>query len=122
MTGPGSDITAIAMSQPDDRPQAPVPPDPSPTGRQVYNLVTDTVAGPNVRLRDNLYQAAITGLCLVLGIPIGWLVARLTSGNPQDQIGFAIVGAFAGLVVGLLGSGTFLMFFRAIQHMRGKHD
>src|SRR5262245_1134643 len=122
MGPPGNDIPRSAMNQPDAR-QKPPPRSPAePSGRQVYNLVTDTVAGPNIRLRDNLYQAAITGVCLVLGVPIGWLGARLTSSNPQDQNGYAIVGGFVGLVFGLLSSGIFLMFFSAAQHLRGKHD
>jgi hypothetical protein len=31
-------------------------------------------------------------------------------------------GAFAGLVVGVFSSGIFLMVYRAIRHVRGKHD
>jgi len=106
------------MSEPErqDAPDAVSP------GRQAYNIVTDTVVGPNIRWRDNLLQAAIAGLCLVLGIPIGALIAWIAGGNGGDQIGFAIVGGFVGLVVGLFGSGIFLMVFRAVRHLRGKHD
>jgi hypothetical protein len=38
----------------------------SMTGRQVYNLVSDTVAGPNVRRKGNLYQGLAILVCLVL--------------------------------------------------------
>ena len=81
------------------------PPEQTPSepmsGRQAYNLVADTVTGPNVRLRDNLYQALAIFIGLVLG---------------------AVVGAFVGLLAGLFGSGLFLMIYRAVQHARGRHD
>ena len=85
------------------------------TERQVYNLVTDIVSGPNVRLKDNLYQGlAILG-CLFLGAGIGFLAMT-------DGLMGALLGGFIGLLVGLFGSGIFLMIYRAIKHARGKHD
>jgi hypothetical protein len=36
--------------------------------------------------------------------------------------GGAIAGAFAGLAVGLFASGIFLMIYRAVRHLQGKHD
>jgi hypothetical protein len=33
-----------------------------------------------------------------------------------------IVGGFLGLIAGLLGSGVFLMIYRAVRHAKGKHD
>jgi hypothetical protein len=33
-----------------------------------------------------------------------------------------VTGGFIGLLVGLFGSGIFIMVFRAIGHARGKHD
>jgi hypothetical protein len=85
------------------------------TGRQTYNLVTDTVTGPNVRLKDNLYQGLAIVVCLILGVLIG-LVAT------EDRVFGASVGGFAGLLAGLFGSGIFLMVFRAIRHKQGRHD
>jgi hypothetical protein len=85
------------------------------TGKEVYHVVSDTVAGPNVRLYDNLFQAAAILICLVLGTGIGYLV---TSDGPTG----AILGGIGGLLVGLFGSGIFLMIYRAIRHARGKHD
>jgi hypothetical protein len=93
-----------------------------PSDREVYNIVTDTVVGPNVRWRDNMIQAAITAGGLVLGVPGGWLYAKLNGWNENDQMGCAIVGGFLGLVVGLFGSGIFLMVYRGMRHIRGKHD
>jgi hypothetical protein len=85
------------------------------TDRQIYNLVTNTLAGPNIRPKDNLYQGLAILICLGLGALIGYLTV---TGQPTG----ALVGGFLGLLVGLLGSGFFLMVYRAVQHARGKHD
>jgi hypothetical protein len=84
------------------------------TGRQAYNLVSDTVAGPNIRLKDNLYQGLAILFCLILGGLIGYLAV---TNQPMG----ALVGG-GGLLVGLFGSGLFLMVYRAVKHARGKHD
>ena len=88
---------------------------PGLTGRQAYNVVTDTVGGANVRWKDNLYQGIAILVCLLLGGVIGALVV-------EEWIPGALVGAFIGLVVGLLGSGFFLAVYRALAHLRGRHD
>lgn len=85
------------------------------TGRQTYNVVSDTVTGANVRLKDNLIQGLVILICVVLGAVVGALVV-------SERIPGALVGGFIGLLVGLFGSGFFLMVFRAIMHMRGRHD
>ncbi len=86
------------------------------TGREEYNLITDTVAGPNVRLKDNLYQGLAILICLVLGAVIGCFI-------PTEERAMAIgIGAFVGLFAGLIGSGIFIMVYRAVKHARGKHD
>ncbi len=85
------------------------------TSRQAYNLVTDTVGGLNVRPKDNLYQGLVILICLFLGAGIGFLA--MTDG-PMG----AVLGGFIGLLVGLFGSGIFLMIYRAVAHARGKHD
>ena len=108
---------------PSDNPyQSPKPveagqPDGAPAsgGRQAYNVVTDVVTGPNVRLKDNCLQALCILICLPLGIVIGVLSA--------DDRGFGgFVGGLFGVLVGLFGSGIFLMIYRAVRHARGKHD
>ncbi len=83
------------------------------TGRQAFNVVTDTVAGPNLRLKDNLLQGLAIGVCMALGAGIGFLVGHKAG---------AILGAVLGMVLGLLGSGIFLMVYRAVAHIRGKHE
>jgi hypothetical protein len=85
------------------------------TGRQAYNVVSDTVTGANVRLSDNLLQAAIIGVFLILGAGIGALMVEV-------RIMGAMIGGVVGLIAGLIGSGIFLMIYRAVMHMRGRHD
>jgi hypothetical protein len=85
------------------------------TGSQVYNIVTDIATGPNSRRKDNVYQAIAIFTCLLVGALVGFFVA-------VDRAFGATVGGFAGLLFGLFASGIFLMFFRALRHLRGKHD
>jgi hypothetical protein len=85
------------------------------TARQTYNVVSDTVTGVNVRLRDNLIQAGVIFGCLVLGAVVGALVV-------EERGPGAVAGGLIGLVVGLFGSGIGLMIYRAVMHARGRHD
>ncbi len=91
------------------------PPKRSLTDRQTYNVVTDTVAGPNIRLKDNLIQGLVILACLILGAVIGAIAVA-------DHLPGALAGGFIGLLVGLFGSGLFLIIYRAMRHARGKHD
>jgi hypothetical protein len=52
-------------------------------------------------------------ICLLGGAGIGALVGGC---------GGAFLGAFAGILVGLFGSGIYLMVYRAVRHVRGRHD
>jgi hypothetical protein len=103
----------------DERPRRNEPPSDAPlqplTPQQSYNVVTDLVAGPNVRLWDNLVQGITILVCLGLGVVVGFFL-------PLDHPIGLIVGGIGGVVVGLLGSGLFLMIYRAVRHMSGKHD
>ncbi len=83
--------------------------------RHAYNIVSDTVIGANVRVKDNVIQAIVTAVCLVVGAGV---CAALFD---QWQAGL-FVGGFLGLVIGLFGSGIFLMIYRAVMHLRGHHD
>src|SRR5438874_2540386 len=85
------------------------------TSKDTFNIVTDTVIGPNLRLKDNLYQGLAIFVSLVLGTLIGFLVAA-------ERITGMVLGAFIGLVAGALGSGLFLMIYRLIKHSKGQHD
>lgn len=90
-------------------------PDDGLTGRQTYNIVSDTVTGVNVRLKDNLIQALAIVVCVVLGAAVGAAVIEV-------RLAGAAVGGFVGLFVGWIGSGVFLMVYRAVMHIRGRHD
>ncbi|WP_425617248.1 hypothetical protein NA78x_000921 [Anatilimnocola sp. NA78] len=85
------------------------------TGQQTYNVVTDIGAGPNLRARDNLYQALAIFVCLVIGASVGYFSMR-------DQVLGAVAGGFFGVLAGLFGSGVFLMIYRMVRHAKGKHD
>ena len=107
-------------------PPVPVPPvqyatpgatAPPRSGREQYNVIADTVIGPNLRVKDNVIQAVAIGVCLILGIVVGAMIVR-----PNDRSMGIVFGALAGLLVGLFGSGIFLMIYRGVRHMRGKHD
>jgi membrane associated rhomboid family serine protease len=88
---------------------------PAASSQEVYNLVTDVVAGPNLRLRDNFFQALAIFVFTLLGAAIGALAF------PDSRGPAAIGGALVGLLAGLFLSGIFLMIFRFVQHARGKH-
>jgi hypothetical protein len=88
---------------------------PQLTGRETYNVITDTVTGVNLRVSDNVFQAIVSLVCLALGATIGAM-------GFQERVPAALVGGFIGLVVGLFGSGIWLMCYRAIRHLRGRHD
>lgn len=100
------------MSDPNDQP---TPPPRRLSGRETYNLVSDTVTGVNVRLRDNLIQGIVIFAGLVLGAVVGLLVAA-------DPLAGVFAGGFVGLLAGLFGSGIGLMIYRIVRHARGRHD
>lgn len=86
------------------------------SSREEYNLITDTVTGPNVRLKDNLYQGFVILACLLLGGVVGFAV-------PSEARWVTVgIAAFVGLFVGLIGSGIFIMIYRAVKHVKGKHE
>ncbi len=83
-----------------------------------YNMITDTVAGPNIRVRDNVFQAVFIFVCAVLGAAVGWL----GFGSTADPKVAALIGGIIGMVAGLFISGIALMIYRAVRHGQGKHD
>lgn len=97
--------------RPQGRPPYPQQGPPGLSGRDSYNVVTDTVTGLNLRLRDNLLQGACILVCILIGAGLG------SRGG-----GGAFVGGFLGMIVGVFASGIFLMIYRAIRHLRGRHD
>ena len=91
-------------------------------GRAAYNIVSDTVVGVNVRGRDNLFQAIVTLAAALLGAAIGSGLTRYYQEWNVPVLGGGLAGLLAGLVVGVFGSGIFLMVYRAVRHLQGKHD
>ncbi len=87
-----------------------------------YNVVTDTVTGVNVRWSDNRFQAIAVCISVVVISLLGALLAALNTRWNLPWYGGALIGSFAGLVVGILGSGIMLMVYRAVRHLKGKHD
>ncbi len=83
------------------------------TDRETYNAVSDTVTGANFRWKDNLIQGAVVGGVSMVSAVVGFIVG----GTP-----LALVCLLLGLVVSVIGTGVFLMIYRAIKHARGDHD
>ncbi len=112
----------IVVSVPEEAPAAGQP---SLSGRESLNVLTDTVVGPNIRFRDNLHQALAIGIFVLLGAGVGALIA-FRFGGPDDRGLNAALGAacggFLGLIVGTLTSGLFLAIYRLVRHARGRHD
>jgi hypothetical protein len=87
-----------------------------------YNIVTDTAFGPNLRWSDNKFQAICVFAAVVVAAIAGAILAAVkTQWNLPWPAG-ALIGAFAGLVIGVFSSGIWLMFYRAARHLKGKHD
>ena len=90
--------------------------------RAAYNVVSDTVTGLNVRKNDNKFQAIFIGISVLIWAMIGTILAVWKTDWELPWFGGAMIGAFAGLVLGVFASGIFLMVYRAIMHMQGRHD
>ena len=90
--------------------------------RAAYNVVSDTVTGVNVRKSDNVLQAIVVLITMVLLAVVGVILTALNRDWELPWFAGALIGAFAGLVTGIFASGIFLMFYRGVRHIRGKHD
>lgn len=109
---PPDDVRDAAQSEPQSM----------STGRAAYNVVTDSVTGVNVRWSDNRFQAVFVFVSVLLLSLVGAVLAVLNAGWDLPWYGGALIGSFAGLVVGIFSSGVFLMFYRAARHIKGQHD
>jgi hypothetical protein len=90
--------------------------------RAAYNVVTDTVTGVNTRWSDNRFQAIFVGVSILVAALIGSIVTALNSQWQIPWYGGALIGSFCGLLFGAFASGIFLMFYRTLRHLKGKHD
>jgi hypothetical protein len=108
-----------------DVPSAEGMPTSAATASETYNIISDTVVGVNVRKSDNLFQLKVILVCVFIGVPIGAIAGAVLSDSENRLIG-ALAGGFglgfAGVVLGLFGSGIYLMLYRAVCHLRGRHD
>ena len=79
--------------------QNPAPPSRGPDA--TYNLLADKIGGvPNVRKKDNLYQAVAIGVFMIVGAVVGWFLGEWPQG--------VLLGGLAGLIAGTLISGAIL--------------
>ena len=115
-----SDDSNTPVTPKPDEPQGNMPPDTS--SRDVFNIVSDTVVGLNVRKSDNVFQAKFIGITVLVLATIGGASAALNSEWNLPWYGGALIGAFAGLIIGLFASGIFLMIYRAVKHVKGEHE
>ena len=89
---------------------APSQPSPVPNrdAGAAYNIMADKIGGvPNIREKDNLYQAGAIGVFTVIGAIIGWFAGAWPEG--------ILLGTVGGLIVGVLLSGTVLMVIGLIR-------
>ena len=115
------------------------------TSKETYNIVSDTVVGVNARKSDNLLQAKITIITIIIAAIIGVIFDGNAEASEQlpshlqhlvkepilkvalGVVGLEnhtglVAGAFAGIILGFLGSGFYLMVFRAVKHASGDHE
>ena len=115
------------------------------TSKQTYSIVSDTVIGINARKSDNLLQVKITIITIIIGAIIGVIFDGNAEASeqlpshlqhlvkePVLKVALGVVGlenhtglvagAIAGLILGFLGSGFYLMVFRAVKHASGDHE
>lgn len=90
--------------------------------RAAYNIISDTVVGLNVRKGDNAFQAKVTFGSVLLFASLGIGLVLLKADWKLPWYAGALIGSFIGLVLGILASGIFLMIYRTIRHLQGKHD
>ena len=75
--------------------------------------VFDTVTGPNLRLKDNLFQLACLAVSVPLGIGIAYFLMR-------DLTMALLIGMLGGLIGGILISGAILGIYRGTQAAKRK--
>ena len=93
-----------------------------PSERAAYNIISDTIIGVNARKGDNAFQAKVTFGSVLLFASVGIAIVLLKPDWNLPWFAGALVGAFVGLVFGILASGIILMIYRTMRHIQGKHD
>lgn len=100
-----------------------VQPDPEQSELGVaYNIVSDTMVGVNVRKSDNIFQAIFVGISTLMFAVVGVVLFFVYNTDPDMPWYFVgIGGGLAGMVIGVFGSGIYLMIYRFMQHAKGNH-
>jgi len=81
-------------------------------GVDAYNIITDTVGGVNIRAKDNIMQLVACAIGLFLGGGIGLILGGVIGG---------VLGCVLGVIAGIFLSGIYLMIYRFVMHLKGKH-
>lgn len=77
---------------------------------EAYHAIADTVGGvPNLRGKDNAFQAIFVALSIAIGGGFGALLVLAGVGGGVDWTIGALIGGIAGLFGGTLLSGLVLM-------------
>jgi hypothetical protein len=77
---------------------------------EAYHTIADTVGGvPNLRGKDNAFQAIFVSISIAIGGGIGALLVLAGVGGGVDWTIGALIGGIAGLFGGTLLSGLVLM-------------
>ena len=105
-----------------EKPPGDAKPDSVSDGRAAYNAVTDIVGGPNIRMKDNIFQAIFIAVSVVLFAVIGGIASLFSSDKDFPFWAGMLMGGFAGLLIGVFASSIYLMIYRGARHMKGKHD
>ena len=105
------------------------PPDPKPSSRSredqdkpsTSTIITDVATGPNVRLKDNLFQGIFTLVSVAIGAGLGASlvgdpISTALPGDGMHPMVGAIIGGIVGLIVGAIVSGGILMVYRLFRH------
>jgi len=89
-------------------------------GLDSYHHVAETVGMlPSIRVKDNVVQAVTMLVCCLLGAGVGWLLRADLLGEDVPRAALIVMGAVAGVVVGLLVSGVVLMVLGWVRVAKG---